>query len=57
VAANEMTALAGVTCNVSSCPRAITVCRKSWHIEVCSAHVLRGTIFAVEEEEKFREPR
>jgi hypothetical protein len=57
VAAKEMTALAGVIRNVSFCPRAITVCRKFSQIEVCLAHLLGGTIFAVDEAGKFREPR
>jgi hypothetical protein len=43
--------------NVSFCPRAITVCRKFSQIEVCLAHLLGGTIFAVDEAGKFGEPR
>ena len=57
MAAKEMTALAGVIRNVSFCPRAITVCSKFVKTEVCSAHPLGGTIFAVDEAGKFGEPR
>ena len=43
--------------NVTCYPRAITACRKFSKNEVCSARLLGGTIFAVDEEGKFREPR
>lgn len=40
---------------------ALPACDYRWRIfvkkDVCSAHLLGGTIFAVDEEGKFREPR
>jgi hypothetical protein len=47
----------GVICNVPSYPRAINDCRIFVEKDVCSAHLLGGTIFAVDEAGKFREPR
>src|SRR5580704_16176337 len=45
-----------MTHKLACCLRAITACRKFAKNEVCSAHLQGATIFAVEEDGKFRGP-